>query len=72
MTGLDIFWGVDWVEDTHEILATVIHVLVGVHVAAVVLSDTLLDEGLLRAMITGHKILPDVIDSGLPEVCTDN
>lgn len=45
MMGLDLFWGVDWVEDSHETLATVIHVLVGIHVGAVVLSDTLLKEG---------------------------
>ena len=59
MTGLDVFWGVDWVEDAHEALATMIHLLVAIHVTAVVLSDTLLKEGLLRAMITGFKDIPD-------------
>ncbi|NNC78439.1 MAG: cytochrome B [Woeseiaceae bacterium] len=59
MMGLDAFWGVDWVEDAHETLATVIHGLVGIHVAAVVLADGLRCEGLLRAMITGYKHFPD-------------
>lgn len=59
MMGLDPFWGVDWVEDSHEILANVIHVLVGIHVAAVIGSDVLLEQGLLRAMITGWKHIPD-------------
>lgn len=71
MMGLDPFWGVDWVEDAHEALASLIHVLVGIHVAAVVISDTLLGEGLLRAMITGYKNLPDGFDSDLPRLPAD-
>ena len=59
MIGLDVFWGIDWPGEIHEALAEVIHVLVGIHVAAVVLSDTLFDEGLLRAMITGFKQVQD-------------
>ncbi len=71
MMGLDLFWGVDWVEDAHEALASLIQVLVGIHVAAVVISDTLLGEGLLRAMITGYKNIPDGFDSDLPRVPAD-
>ena len=59
MMGLDRFWGVDWVENAHETLASVIHVLVGVHVAAVILSDVLFEQGLFRAMVTGWKQIPD-------------
>ena len=66
MMGLDLFWGIDWVEEAHEALATIIHILVGIHVTAVILSDTVLKEGLLRAMITGFKNFPDT-KSTLPQ-----
>ncbi len=72
MTGLDPFWGVDWVEDSHETLASLIHVLVGIHVAAVVSADTLRGEGLLRAMITGYKNIPGADDSDPPTLPADN
>ncbi len=58
MMGLDRFWGVDWVEDAHETLAGMTQVFVGIHVAAVILSDVLFGQGLLRAMITGWKPIP--------------
>ena len=49
-----------------------VHVLVGVHVAAVILSDTLLKEGLLRSMITGFKQIPDARTASAGEVRIHN
>ena len=59
MMGLDPFWGADWVQDIHEILANVILVFAGIHIAAVILTDVVLEQGLFRAMITGWKTIPD-------------
>lgn len=52
--------GGDWLEEAHEILASGMLALVGLHIAAVLLSSVLHGENLVRAMITGHK-------AGLPE-----
>jgi cytochrome b len=51
----DLFWGVDWVEKTHKILATAIQILVVVHVSAIIFLDLVRHEGLLRAMVTGRR-----------------
>ena len=55
MMTLDAFWGVEWVEDLHEALATFILVLVGFHVAGVIHASVAHRENLVRAMITGWK-----------------
>ena len=55
MMTLDAFWGVEWVEDLHEALATFILVLVGFHVAGVVHASIAHRENLVRAMFTGWK-----------------
>ena len=55
MMTLDAFWGVEWVEDLHEALATFILVLVGFHVAGVVHATVTHRENLVRAMFTGWK-----------------
>ncbi|MDH3694170.1 MAG: cytochrome b/b6 domain-containing protein [Gammaproteobacteria bacterium] len=55
MIGLDMFWGVDWVETLHETTANIIQILVVFHVAAVLAADLWHKEGLLKAMITGWK-----------------
>lgn len=64
MLRMDLFWGVDWVEEAHEIAAEAVHALVAIHVMAVLLSDRIFGEGLLPAMIHGDKELPD---RGSPE-----
>ncbi|WP_319823749.1 cytochrome b/b6 domain-containing protein [Thalassovita sp.] len=53
------FWGVDWVEETHELLAGWLGVSVLVHVAAVILESRRTGVNLPRAMVTGRKTLPD-------------
>ena len=55
MMTLDAFWGVEWVEDLHEVLANVILVLVAFHVAGVIHASITHRENLVRAMITGWK-----------------
>jgi cytochrome b len=47
---LEDFW-----EETHEVLANLTLLLVGVHVVGVLVSGFLHDENLIKAMITGRK-----------------
>jgi len=58
MMSLDAFWGVAWVEETHEALASLMLAMVGVHVAGVVLASLRHHENLVRAMIDGRKREP--------------
>lgn len=55
MITLDAFWGMEWLEDLHEGLATFVLVLVGLHVAGVIHASLMHKENLVRAMITGRK-----------------
>ncbi|HEX5357418.1 MAG TPA: cytochrome b/b6 domain-containing protein [Aquabacterium sp.] len=47
--------GGEWLEETHEVLANLMLIVIGVHVAGVWLSSRLHKENLVRAMITGYK-----------------
>ena len=51
----DAFWGVAWVETAHELLSDSMLVLIGLHLAGVVLASLRHHENLVRAMITGCK-----------------
>lgn len=55
MMTTNAFWGVDWVEDVHELLANAMLVLVGLHVLGVLVESLRHGENLIAAMITGRK-----------------
>jgi cytochrome b len=55
MSETDRWFGVPWVSHLHHISAKLLLVLIGVHVAGVVISSLLHRENLVRAMITGRK-----------------
>lgn len=52
------FWGVDWVEETHELLANWALFSVGLHVVGVLFEQWRSHVPLVRAMITGVKEIP--------------
>ncbi len=51
----DAYWGVEWVEELHELLANLAIALVGLHVLGVVFASIEHGENLVRAMVTGIK-----------------
>ena len=55
MMTLDTFWGVEWVEELHEVVANFVLVLVAFHVAGVIHASVTHRESLVKAMITGLK-----------------
>ena len=55
MMGLDAYFGIEWVEDSHKALVNLLLVLVGLHVGGVVLSSRRHRENLVLAMVTGQK-----------------
>lgn len=47
--------GGEWLEEAHEVAANVMLLIVGVHVAGVIVSSRLHKENLVKAMVTGQK-----------------
>ena len=58
----DASWGVKWVEDVHEALAIVLLVLVGFHIAGVVVTSVRHRENLAAAMDHGRNRPPHSTD----------
>ena len=52
------FWGADWVEESHEIIANWVLISVIFHVVGVVFDTRYTKVNLVRAMITGQKEIP--------------
>jgi cytochrome b len=51
----DAYWGVEWVEETHETLANIFLVAIPLHVLGVIHASRRHRENLVAAMITGRK-----------------
>ena len=52
----DQFWGVEWLQETHEILANALMVTAAVHAMAALLIGRLERCNLIAAMISGVKV----------------
>lgn len=53
-----MFFGVEWVEEVHEMLVVWAEISVAVHVLAVVVESRRLGVNLPKSMVTGYKTLP--------------
>jgi cytochrome b len=62
MQTTDAGWGVEWVEEAHEAMASAMLGLVGLHVLGVVVTSLRHRENLVRAMLTGRKRSPAIGD----------
>lgn len=57
LTQLDAFWGEEWLQELHTVLAYVLGGLVVVHVAGVLVTSRVYRVNLVAAMLTGRKTL---------------
>lgn len=55
MMSLDQFWGVEWVESTHELLSNITLVFAFLHVVAVLVMSKITKVNLIKTMITGYR-----------------
>jgi cytochrome b len=55
MMTMDAFWGVQWVDDLHQFTSDFSLMLIGLHLAGVILASLEYRENLVLAMITGWK-----------------
>lgn len=56
------FWGLKWVEETHEFLAHALYALVALHVVGALFTGWRHGENLVRAMFSGRKRAPGADD----------
>lgn len=62
MQTLDRFWGDEWLEELHELLANGLLVLIAMHVAGVLLASWRHGENLVLGMISGRKRAAEAAD----------
>src|SRR5262245_46259280 len=55
MQDLDAFWGEEWLQRIHEVLAYTLAGFAVVHVAAAIVTSYLYRVNLVKSMITGNK-----------------
>ena len=55
MITTETYWGVEWVQEVHEMAANLTIVLAGLHLAGVFVTSIEHRENLVKAMITGRK-----------------
>jgi cytochrome b len=55
MMSLDAFWGEDWLEDLHGVMADVLVALAGIHASAAIVVGRIERTRLVKAMFTGVK-----------------
>lgn len=55
MTGLDAYWGEEWLQDLHVTLAYVLLGCVTIHITSVIVVSVRNRENLAKAMLTGKK-----------------
>ena len=58
MQTTDTYWGVEWVEETHEVLVNILLIAIALHIAGVAHASWRHRENLPLAMITGWKRAP--------------
>ena len=56
MQTLDAFWGEEWLQEFHELLATTLIALAGFHATAAIVMSHIERTNLIAAMITGVKV----------------
>ncbi len=55
MMGMDAYWGEEWLQELHELLANSLYVLIPVHVLSAIGMGFIEKQNLVKAMITGKK-----------------
>ena len=63
MMGQDAWFGEQWVEELHTLLADGVMLCVALHILGVIVASIRHGENLVRAMITGYKKPPQAGDS---------
>lgn len=58
MMTTDMYWGVEWVETAHEILANYALACVGLHIVGVLIEMHRSKVNIVKAMVTGRKEMP--------------